>query len=87
MVCLGLVQCTTCEAVHGGQADYVPDSILGIGDTLVTKLVKNVWPRTSLVVQCGCICSMHVESSQTRDRTYVACVGRWILYYWTTREV
>ena len=51
MVCLGLVQSTTCEAVHGGQANYVPDLILGMGDTLVTKLVKHLWPQTSLMVQ------------------------------------
>ena len=29
----------------------------------------------------------HVESSQTRDQTYVPCVGRQILNHWTTREV
>ena len=26
-------------------------------------------------------------SSQPRDRTYVSCIGRWILYHWVTREV
>ena len=25
-------------------------------------------------------------SSQPRDRTYVSCIGRWILYQWATRE-
>ena len=29
----------------------------------------------------------HVGSSQTRDGTYVPCIGRWILSHWTTREV
>ena len=28
-----------------------------------------------------------MESSQTRDRTRVPCVGRWIPNHWTTREV
>ena len=28
-----------------------------------------------------------VESSWTRDQTPVPCIGRWILYHWTTREV
>ena len=28
-----------------------------------------------------------MESSQTRDRTCVPCVGRWIPNHWTTREV
>ena len=26
-------------------------------------------------------------SSPTRDRAPVPCIGRWILYHWTTREV
>ena len=26
-------------------------------------------------------------SSPTRDWTHVPCIGRWILYHWTTREV
>ena len=25
-------------------------------------------------------------SSQTRDRTPIFCIGRWILYHWATRE-
>ena len=29
----------------------------------------------------------HVESSWTRDRTRVPCIGRWILNHWTTGEV
>ena len=40
-------------------------------------------------------CGGHVQlprsrwdlNSPTRDRTHVPCVGRWILYHWTTREV
>ena len=29
----------------------------------------------------------HVESSGTRDRTLVPCIGRWILNHWIAREV
>ena len=29
----------------------------------------------------------HVESSCIKNCTRVSCIGRWILYYWTTREV
>ena len=29
----------------------------------------------------------HVESSQTRDRTCVRCIGRQVLNHWATREV
>ena len=32
-------------------------------------------------------CSRHVESSCTRDRTHIPCIGRWILIHCTTREV
>jgi len=35
----------------------------------------------------GFSCLQLVESSQTRDRTRVPCIGRQILYHWTTREV
>ena len=29
----------------------------------------------------------HVESSQSRIRTHVPCISRWIFNHWTTREV
>ena len=29
----------------------------------------------------------HVGSSQTRDRTHVSCIGRQILYHWSSRVV
>ena len=35
----------------------------------------------------GLVAPRHVESSLTRDRTCVPCIGRWILYHWTTSEV
>ena len=35
----------------------------------------------------GFVAPWHVGSSQTRDRTHVPCLGRWILNHWTTREV
>ena len=35
----------------------------------------------------GLVVRRHVGSSQTRDQTYVFCIGRWILNHWTTREV
>jgi len=35
----------------------------------------------------GLVAPPHVGSSQTRDGTYVPCIGRWILNHWTTREV
>ena len=35
----------------------------------------------------GSVAPKHVESSQTRDRTYVPCISRQILNHWTTREL
>ena len=35
----------------------------------------------------GLVALRHVGSSQTRDRTCVPCIGRWILNHCTTREV
>ena len=35
----------------------------------------------------GLVAPWRVESSQTRDRTHISCVGRWILNHWSTREV
>ena len=33
----------------------------------------------------GLVDPQHVGSSQTRDWTYVSCIGRWILYHRATR--
>ena len=35
----------------------------------------------------GLIALQYVDSSQTKDQTRVACIGRWILNHWTPREV
>ena len=34
----------------------------------------------------GVVTSFSRESSQPRDRTYVSCIGKWILYHWATGE-
>ena len=41
----------------------------------------------SVVVAHRLSCSTACEIFWTRDRTHFPCVGRWILYHWTTREV
>ena len=43
-------------------------------------VLQQLW-LTSLVAPC------HVESSWPGDRTYVPCIGRWLLIHYTTREV
>ena len=35
----------------------------------------------------GLVALWHVGSSWTRDRTYVPCIGRWILNPWTTWKI
>ena len=35
----------------------------------------------------GLVALRHLDSSQTRDRTCVPCISRWILIHCTTREV
>ena len=35
----------------------------------------------------GLVAPQLVESSWTRDRNHVPCIGRWILNHWTTSEV
>ena len=35
----------------------------------------------------GFVALRHVDSSQTRDRTRIPFIGRWILNHWATREV
>ena len=35
----------------------------------------------------GLVATQHVGSSQTRARTLVPCIGRWILNHCATREV
>jgi len=51
-----------------------------------------LWSRSSRVpsqelCRVGLIALWHMESSQTRDRTYIPCNDRQILNHWTTREV
>ena len=51
--------------------------------------LKKKKKRTQAQYLCclGLVAPRHVVSSQTRDQTCVPCIGRWILYHWTPREV
>ena len=44
-----------------------------------------VWTRGLWYVDLLAV--WHLKSSQTRDRTCIPCIGRWILNPWTTREI
>ena len=45
------------------------------------------WAPERGLNSCSLVVPQHVESSRTRDRTHISCIGRWILNDWTTREV
>ena len=54
----------------------------------VASLVAVHRPEGSQSLWCvGLIALQHVESFLSRDQIHVPCIGRWILNYWTTREV
>ena len=44
----------------------------------------HTWAQSSW--RMGLATPWHVESSNTRDQTYVPCIGRWTLIYLATRE-
>ena len=51
-------------------------------------LVASFWLRWLLLSwSTGLFALWHMGSSQTRNRTGVPCIGRWILIHWITREV
>ena len=52
---------------------------------LLWSAALGVW--ASLVMAHDLVAPPHVGSSQTRDRTHVPGIGRWILNNCTTREV
>ena len=54
-----------------------------IGLVVVAHRLQSV---RSVVVVLQLITLWHVESSQSRDQTYVPCIARQILIHWTTRE-
>ena len=41
----------------------------------------------SLVVGLRLVALWHVEYFETRDRTHVPCIGKWIPIHFTAREV
>ena len=46
------------------------------------------WALEHRLSSCGSdlVALWHAGSSQTRNRTPVSCIGKWILYHWATRE-
>ena len=50
-------------------------------------MAHGLYSAGSAVVAHGFVTPQHVGSSQTRARTHVPCIGRWILNHCATREV
>ena len=69
-----------CGLSCGAQALYTGFSSWPLGLSSCGSLAQWLWSM-------GLTVPLRVVSSWIRDQTCVPCVGRWILYLWTTREV
>ena len=63
--------------------------------TLLIKIRSVIaFLESNCVCVCVCVCVWcpglvalwHMASFWTRNQTCISCIGRWILYHWTTRE-
>ena len=79
LACAGsLLLCSGCSLV-------VMCGLLVVVASLVASTDSRVQPQ-SLGLP-GLAAQTHVESSWSRGQTHVACIGKWILSHWTTREI
>ena len=66
-------------AASGGYSLAVVHTLLIVMASLVAEhRLQGAWSQWP---------PQHVESCQTRDRTNVPCIGRWISNHWTIREI
>ena len=68
--------------------DFSPVAVQGLLVVVVPPLVERglQGAQASAVVAHRLSCSLACRILQTRDRTLVLCIDRWILYHWATRE-
>ena len=86
MALLGLHCCARGLSLAGGSSLVVAGGLLFAVAPLVAE--HRLWGTwASVVVALGLVVPQHVESSRTRDQTYVPCIGRQILNYWTTSKI
>ena len=88
MAVLGL----RCRARTFSSCSELSSSLVAVHRLLITvpSLVVEHGPsgvRALEAVVHRLSCLWHVESSQTRDRVCVHCIGRRILNHWTSREI
>ena len=80
-----------CPGLHGCSQAFSSCGAWGLLFVVVCRLLIEVpsliVEHRSVVVSMGSAVPGHVGSSQTRDQTWVSCVGRWVPIQWTPREV
>ena len=74
----------------GGTSSVTPQGLGGTASGV--SGLQSLWllsPRAQAqqLWHTGLVAPRHVGSSQTRNRTHVPCIDRWILNPWITREV
>ena len=82
-VCRLVIAVTSLVGEHGLQACGL-QQLQYAGSVVVAHGLQRV---DSVAVAHGLVAPRHVESSQTRARTRVPCIGRWILNHCATREI
>ena len=76
----GATPCGSAQASHCSGF-----SLLETGFRSTGFSTRGTWARSLWHIGLGA--PQHVESSWTKDRTPVPCIGRWILSHYTIREV
>ena len=96
----GATLCCSAQSSHCGGFSCCGARALGVWASVVAACGLSSWG--TWVLECsgfsscgtwaqqlwhtGLVALQHVRSSQTRDRTHVPCLGRWILNHCTTGE-
>ena len=74
----GIVTCMDLTGNYSGGSGLVAKSCLTLCDPMDCRQ-----PRSSVL---GISISFSRGSSWPRDRTWVSCISKWILYHWATRD-
>ena len=72
----------------GASRSYSLDAVCRLLTAVATLVAEcKLWSTGSVLLLYTLVPPVHAVSSQTRDQTFVQCIGRWIFYHWITREV
>ena len=72
-------------ARRGSSPAAVSRRLTAAASLVAEHRLQGTWP--SVVVVQELVAPQQVDSSPTRNRTCVPCIGRRILTYWATREI